>query len=70
MLAGERARRVAVRRAKIVIAPAEAMPVFRDRAVTHFQNQDPALPCRFPAPRVPAWSAFSPPPFTLVPPVL
>ena len=41
MLAGERARRVAVRRAKSVIAPAEAMPVFRDRAVTHFQNQDP-----------------------------
>ena len=41
VLAGERARRVAVRRAKIVIAPTEAMPVFRDRAVTHFQNQDP-----------------------------
>ena len=41
MLAGERARRVAMRRAKIVIALTEAMPAFQDRAVTHFQNRDP-----------------------------
>ena len=41
MTVRERGRRVDVRKAKIVIALTEVMPVFRDRAVTHFQNKDP-----------------------------